>query len=283
MADATKYIIQTVLPRTGCLERQEADGIDSQPIAANVDVCFLVQALGRDFNLARLARYVALAQGAGALPAVVLTKADLAEDVQGAKEQVQQAFPQAHVFAVSSLTGEGIPEIQAYMESGKTYVALGSSGVGKSTLLNAMENRELMKTGVVRDEDQRGRHTTTHRQLFALHNDALYIDTPGMRELALFTHEGLEGSFRDILELAENCRYKDCLHQREPGCAVRQAIYDGELDEGRLDSYRKLKKEERMFHSKQILLTKKVANTKKKRNKTHYKDHMRGGAVPFYD
>jgi len=160
--------------------------------------------------------------------------------------------------------------------------SIASAGTGSalriaSTLLNILTGTEVMKTAAVREEDQRGRHTTTHRQMFCLPNGALYIDTPGIRELALFAYDGLSGSFRDIEDLAKKCKFKDCLHRDEPGCAVRKAIKSGKLDAKRLENYEKMKREESTYQSKQILLRKKVSKAKIKRSNTHYKDYVRGG------
>ena len=275
----SSYLIHAVLPRTSCLQRQKVDGdVEGQVVACNADVCFIIQALQGDFNLPRLDRYIAFAANAQVSPVIVLTKADLVPEVQELGEQVRRIYPDIPVFIVSSLTGAGIMEIREQLEPFKTYVAVGSSGVGKSTLLNVLSGTELMKTAEVREDDQRGRHTTTHRQLFSLPNGALYIDTPGIRELALFEYDGLSSSFRDIEELALKCKFRDCGHRNEPGCAVQRAIRAGNLDEKRLLSYDKMKREENTYQSKQILLNKKVSKAKIKRSKVHYKDYVRGGA-----
>ena len=276
--DNASYIIHGVLPRTSCLQRQKVDGDpEAQVVAANVDACFIVQSLHGDFNIPRLDRYIAFAANASVVPVVILNKADLVPEAEALTEQVRQTYPDITVFMVSSVSGEGVGPIKEYMEPGKTYVAVGSSGVGKSTLVNVLSGTELMKTSAVREEDQRGRHTTTHRQMFLMDNGALFIDTPGIRELALFDYNGLSGSFRDIEELAQACKFKDCLHNDEPECAVREAIENGILDEKRLDSFYKMKREERGYRNKQILLGKKVAKAKIKRSNVHYKDYVRGG------
>lgn len=276
--DNESYIIHAVLPRTSCLQRQKVDGdVEAQVVACNVDVCFIVQSLQGNFNIPRLDRYIAFAVSAGAVPAVILTKADLVPEAGEMAEQVRSTYPDMNVHVISAVSGQGIEEIRDQMEPGKTYVAVGSSGVGKSTLLNILSGAELMPTAAVREYDQRGRHTTTHRQMFYLPNGSLYIDTPGIRELALFEYDGLGGSFRDIAELAKKCKFADCLHQKEPGCAVRRAIKSGALDEKRLENYEKMKREENTYQSKQILLNKKVAKAKIKRSTVHYKDYVRGG------
>lgn len=272
------FLIHAVLPRTSCLQRQKVDGdVEAQVVASNVDVCIIVQSLHGDFNIPRLDRYIAFAANAQVTPVVVLTKADLVPEAEKLTQQVRSTYPDIAVYAVSALSGQGIDQVQDTMVAHQTYVAVGSSGVGKSTLLNVLSGTELMKTAEVREDDQRGRHTTTHRQMFCLPNGSLYIDTPGIRELALFEYDGLSGSFQDIEELAGKCKFRDCLHQDEPGCAVRLAIELGALDAKRLESYEKMKREESMYKSKQILLNKKVSKAKIKRSKVHYKDFVRGG------
>lgn len=276
--DKESWVIIDVLPRQTCLQRQRVDGdVEPQAIAANVDTCLIVQALAGDFSLARLDRYVALAETAGVKPVVVLTKADLVAKAHQLALQVELAHPAIAVHVVSAVTGQGVDELKKAIELGKTHVAVGSSGVGKSTLLNLLAGEEIMKTASVREYDSRGRHTTSHRQMFILPDGAFFIDTPGIRELALFEHCGLTGSFRDIEQLARNCKFKDCAHESEPGCAVRQAIENGELAPERLKSYRKMLREAKLYKQKQVLLDKKLAKAKIKRGKAHYKDFVRGG------
>lgn len=271
------YLIHAVLPRRTCLQRQKVDGdVESQVVACNVDVCLIVQSLHGDFSIPRLARYIAFAANARVAAVIILTKSDLVPDAKEA-EQVRSTYSDIPVYTVSALSGQGIDLVREMLVAGQTYVAVGSSGVGKSTLLNVLAGRELMGTAAVREEDQRGRHTTTTRRMFYLPNGSLYIDTPGMRELALFDYHGMGGSFRDIDELAMSCKFKDCLHSHEPGCAVQQAIESGDLDSKRLESYQKMKREESMHKSKEILLNKKVAKARIKRSKVHYKDFVRGG------
>jgi len=274
----SNYLIHAVLPRTSCLQRQKVDGdVEAQVVASNVDVCFIVQSLHGDFNIPRLDRYIAFAANAQVTPAVILTKADLVSEAEELTEQVRSTYPDLAVYMVSSVSGHGVDQVRELLQPNMTYVAVGSSGVGKSTLLNVLSGAELMKTSQVREYDQRGRHTTTHRQMFRLPNGSLYIDTPGIRELALFEYNGLGGSFGDIEEMASQCKFRDCLHQNEPGCAVQRAISSGELDPKRLDSYEKMKREEMTYKTKQILLNKKVSKAKIKRSNVHYKDFVRGG------
>lgn len=273
-----KYILHNILPRASYLQRQGVDGdLEAQVVAANVDACFIVQSLHGDFSIPRLDRYIAFAANTNVTPVIILTKADLVSESEQLAEKVRLTYPELTVFVASSLLGVGVDSINEYMQSGRTYVAVGSSGVGKSTLVNALAGTELMKTAQVREDDQKGRHTTTHRQMFRLANGALFIDTPGIRELALFEYKGLSGSFRDIEALAQNCKFRDCLHVNEPGCAVQRAIENGQLDQKRIDNFEKMKREERTYKSRQILLNKKVSKAKIKRSNTHYKDFVRGG------
>lgn len=272
-------VIKEVLPRLSCLQRQEADGIDAQVIGANVDLCILVQSVIGDFSIARLDRYIAMVWDAGSVPMVILSKTDLAteEDVREKVNSLEAAFPGVDILAVSAITQIGIASLWSYLEPSKTYMVLGSSGVGKSTLLNLLMGEEMMKTAEVREEDQKGRHTTTHRQMFTLKNGALYIDTPGMWEVGLFNYQGVDKAFKDVETLAKHCKFADCKHQQEPGCAVAEAMEAGSLTEDRWESYLKLKAEEKIHRRKQILLQKKVAKKKIKRQKNHYKDYKRGG------
>ncbi len=269
--------IISVLPRTNCLERQGDFG--SQVIATNIDKCLLIQALGHDFNPSRLDRYVTMVWNAGITPVVLLTKADtISEEEATEKVKLLESYlPGVDILAVSSLTGYGMDRLGPILTPQTTLAALGSSGVGKSTLLNSLMGGEVMATAEVREHDQRGRHTTTHRQMFLLPSGALYVDTPGMRELGLFSYDALDETFKDIQALAARCRFADCTHNREPDCAVRAAINSGELTRERWKSYLTLKQEERFYARKQILLAKQVASARKKRNKVHYSDYKRGG------
>ncbi|MCG7409048.1 ribosome small subunit-dependent GTPase A [Paenibacillus sp. ACRRX] len=244
--------IAGVLPRRGVFARKVAGGRkDAQVIASNVDIALLVTAMTVDFEPRRLERYAALAYDSGALPLVVLTKADAVADPTQAADYVAQAMnavPGAQVYTVSSLTNEGIEELRAALPSGSTVVLVGSSGVGKSTLSNALSGTQHMLTQDIREGDGKGRHTTTHRELLPLSHGAWLIDTPGMREVGLVTLEGNDGhglsdAFEDVEGFAAECRFTDCEHQREPGCAVQQALASGELEAARLTAYRKLQRE----------------------------------------
>ena len=237
--------VHALLPRRTAFVRKAAFSVaDEQVVAANVDVAFLVASMNADLNLRRLERYLATAWQSGATPVVVLTKADLAQDPEAniaAAESVAFGTP---VLAVSAVTGEGMNALAERLKPGETAVLVGSSGVGKSTLVNALAGQELMATAAIREDDAHGRHTTTHRELIRLPSGALILDTPGMRELGLYdAGDGLSATFEDVEALIEGCRFNDCGHTNEPGCAVRQALEDGELDEGRWKSFQKLQRE----------------------------------------
>ncbi|MBQ7871194.1 MAG: ribosome small subunit-dependent GTPase A [Oscillospiraceae bacterium] len=237
--------ITCTLPRKSWFSRRDPDrGRGEQILAANFDYVFLLQSLNRDFNLKRLERYLTLAWQSGAQPVVLLTKADLAEDPTPQLRAVQQVAAGVAVHALSAATGAGLEALEVYLQPGKTVVFLGSSGVGKSSLVNALAGREIMTVGGIRETDSRGRHTTTHRQLLTLDSGAMVIDTPGMRELGIWeAADGLEAAFADVEALAGRCRFRDCRHGEEPGCAVRAALERGELDPGRWARYRQLREE----------------------------------------
>jgi len=238
-------IIHHVLPRRTAFTRKAAgSGGGLQVVAANVDVAFITASLNGDLNPRRLERYLAAAWQSGAAPVVVLTKADLCPDVAAAVAAVEAVAVGAPVLAISSLTGEGLDAVRGYLAAGRTAVMVGSSGVGKSTLLNALLGAERMVTQAIREDDGRGRHTTSHRELIALPGGGLLLDTPGMRELGLWdSDEGVAAAFEDIEALAAACKFGDCGHTNEPGCAVRAALESGALDDGRWQGYRKLQRE----------------------------------------
>jgi ribosome biogenesis GTPase / thiamine phosphate phosphatase len=239
-------VVHAVLPRRSAVIRR-APGDHARPtqvLAANVDVAFLVTSLNAEFNLRRLERYVAVAWESGALPVVLLSKSDLASDVSGQRLAAEATAPGCEVIPVSAVTGDGIEDVRRHLGLGRTVVFLGSSGVGKSSLVNALAGAPLLDTAAIREDDARGRHTTTRRQLLQLH-DGLVIDTPGLRELALADGDGLGETFEELEAVASECRFSDCRHAGEPGCAVRAALGDGRLSAARFASFQKLEREAR--------------------------------------
>jgi ribosome biogenesis GTPase len=240
-APGGRAAIEAVLPRRTKFSRKTPWlKAEEHVLAANVDTVLLLNGLDGDFNLRRLERYLTAAWDSGADPVVVLTKLDLLEDDAKLVEAESIAFG-VPVFGVSNVTGEGIDELRAVLTSRRTFVLLGSSGVGKSTLVNRLAGRRLMPTGDLR-KDGRGRHTTRHRQLLVLPNGALVIDTPGLRELQVWEGD-LDSAFADVAEVAAACRFNDCAHQTEPDCAVKEALATGALDPQRWASYLKLQRE----------------------------------------
>jgi len=251
-------VIHAILPRRSAFTRKAAgELVEAQVIAANVDAVFLVCGLDGDFNLRRIERYVTTAWNSGASPVVVLNKADLRTDLQSVIARVELVAPEVPVVAVSALPGGSLDALQPYLVPRKTVALLGSSGVGKSTLINRLLGEQRFRTAPVSDaEEGRGRHTTTARELVVLPNGALLIDTPGMRELQLWSdEEGLDRAFDDIERLSAQCRFDDCRHEKEPGCAVRAAVQAGALDARRLESYHKLRRELRFLTLKQDVRT----------------------------
>ena len=271
-------IIHRVLPRFSVLSRQAIGRSgEQQLIATNINYAFVVQAVDRDFSLNRLERYLSICNTAGVEPIIVLSKTDLIDEatLSSLQQSIRDRINITDLLCISNSSGNGIEALEARIEAGKTYCLLGSSGVGKSTLLNRLASGELMKTGAISTSTQRGKHVTTHRELIVLPNGGLLIDNPGMREIGIADHsEGLQHTFGQIMELADNCRYADCSHTTEKGCAVREAVRNGQLDARAYENYLKMEREQSHYEAsaaekrkKEKDLSKVLKNYKKTMNK----------------
>lgn len=240
-------VIHHLLPRTTTLSRRAASQQSSrQVIGANIDVALVVQAVEKDFNLNRLERYLAAVHGGGIIPVVVLSKADLltTEALENLEQHLAERHPNQKLLRTSSMEAGGLETLRDFLETGKTYCVLGSSGVGKSTLINGLLGDNVLETQGLSDWNQRGKHTTTHRALFIVPSGGILIDTPGMRELGVADgFDGVERTFEDITALAARCRFSNCRHGDEPGCAVVAALATGELDAEKLANYEKIRRE----------------------------------------
>lgn len=269
--DDSNAVIQSVFPRKSCFIRKAAGpNTQEQVVAANLDTVFICMSLNNDYNIRRLERYLAIAYDSGAEPVVILTKKDLCEDVERPVKEVRETAPGIEVLAVSS-TNDDYDPVLKHIRPGKTIAFLGSSGVGKSTLINKLIGSDRLATNQTGTDDK-GRHTTTHRELITLDNGAFLIDTPGMRELGMWDNEsGIETAFSDIEELSRKCRFSDCSHKTEPGCAIQRALADGVLDRTRWESYLKLKIENEIAANGSQYLESKRAKFKAiaKKNRTN--------------
>ncbi len=277
--DKGDSLIIKTLPRKSYFTRSNNFGkLGEQAIAANFDYVFILMSLNKDFNIARLERYMAIAWQSGGIPGVILTKADLCQDAESYVAEAESSAPGVDVISVSALTRDGIDRIKSLLRPRKTAIFLGSSGVGKSTLINCIAEEELMKTGDIRQEDSKGRHTTTYRQLIMTKEKFMIIDTPGMREIGLWdAMEGLSEAFLDISALEKSCRFSDCTHTKEPGCAIIEALENGSLSPDRWKNYQKLKNENlrsedkmaylRMWREKIRTMEKSQRHAYKNRNK----------------
>ena len=251
--DTNKALIHHVFPRTSIIERQAIGKHgEKQIIATNIDVGLIVQAVNRDFNINRLERYLTICNASNITPIIILTKIDLISETElkSILQDVSSRISNTEIISISNETNIGVDNVKSHISKGKTYCLLGSSGVGKSTLLNALSGEEIMKTGAISDRIDRGKHITTHRELIVLKNGGIIIDNPGMREVGITDGaEGLENTFKTIFELATQCRFSDCTHIHESGCAILEAIEDGEIDEDSYSNYLKMEREKQFFES----------------------------------
>jgi len=253
-------IIKTLERKSFFSRRDPTPGRGEQAVAANFDYVFIMASLNHDFNLKRIERYLTLSWQSGAVPVVVLTKADLVEDFSAQVRAVEKIAIGTDVLAISAKTGYGLDRLSNYLKPRKTMVFLGSSGVGKSSLVNALAQEEIMAVNAIREDDSRGRHTTTYRQLITLPNGAMIIDTPGMRELGMWdVRMGLGEAFTDVESFLGKCKFSDCSHRSEPGCAIKEALASGALSRERWESYIKLKKEAKFSENKTDYLREKSA------------------------
>jgi ribosome biogenesis GTPase len=245
LVDAQSGALQHILPRRSLVKRLSPSGGGLQLIAANVDAAFIVTSCNTDFSPARLERYLSVVLESGIEPVLILTKSDLTDDVVAYQDELHAQFKNIASFVVNALDEASVLPLLPWCAAGQTIALLGSSGVGKSTLVNTLSGHQVQLTQNTRQEDDKGRHTTTNRSLHKLPQGGVILDSPGMRELQIAeAEEGVDLLFADVDELAQMCRFNDCAHQAEPGCAVQQAVTDGDLDPRRLESYGKLKVEE---------------------------------------
>ncbi len=255
-------IVKTRIRKSKFSRKDPDAGMGEQTIAANFDYVFIMMSLNFDFNRKRLERYLTISWQSGGIPVIVLTKADIAEDLERKLELVSQIAIGVDICPISSVTGEGMEKLKKYLQPDKSIVFLGSSGVGKSSFANFLLGQEIMETGAIREDDSKGHHTTTYRQLFILKNGTKIIDTPGMRELGMWVvDEGMEQSFSDLSDLIQNCRFNNCTHTSEPGCAVREALENGTLNKERWKNYLKILRESNIQAAKES--RKKAIETKK--------------------
>lgn len=255
-------VIEEIQERKSIFRRADLKGhaapfvktVNEQVLAANFDYVFIVASLNQNYNVNRIIRYISTTLQSGAKPVVVLTKADLCFDSEKFVEEIKKASDKADVYAVSAKTGKGLEDLKEYLKPGITIALMGSSGVGKSTLVNTIAGEEIMKVNEIRESDARGKHTTTHRELITLPSGVCVIDTPGIRELGMYdAEEGIQDTFSDITALFPRCKFSNCRHQTEPGCAVKLAIQNHEISQERWNLYCKLMKENSWGVKKSVL------------------------------
>ncbi len=276
--DEDKALIHAIYPRTSIVERQVVGKFgQKQIIATNIDYGLIVQAVDRDFNVNRLERYLTICNASGVEPVIILSKIDLINELELKRilNLISERIKKVPIITISNQTHIGFTELAALFEAGKTYCLLGSSGVGKSTLLNNMSGRDLMKTGAISESISRGRHVTSHRELILLGNGGILIDNPGMREVGIAdTTSGLEITFDTIIELSQNCRFNNCTHMHETGCAILAAVESGEIDKDSYENYLKMTREKIHFEST-IEEKRKKDKDLGKMIKSHLKDRKR--------
>jgi ribosome biogenesis GTPase len=279
--DADLAIIHSIFPRKSILERQTIGKYgEKQIISTNIDVAFIVQSINNNFNVNRLERYLSICYSAGIEPVLVISKIDLSSetDINLALKSLETRDRKIIHILLSNITHQGIEQILSFMQKGKTYCVVGSSGVGKSTLINNLLEKNILKTGEISKSTNKGRHITDHRELFVLGNGGIIIDTPGMRELGMTENiDGIKTTFQEIYELSLKCKLPDCKHISEKGCAVLTALNDGLIDPDSLENFRKLRKEQERFqttiaekHRKERAFGKIVKNYKKDMRKNGY-------------
>lgn len=279
--DSGFSIIHGILPRFSIISRQAVSQFgEVQIIATNIDYAFLIQAVDRDFNINRLERYLTICYSSDVSPIIVLSKTDLIDEqrINGILNDIKLRIKNVPVIAISNETQNGYEAIKKTIEKGKTYCMLGSSGVGKSTLLNNLSGRTIMRTDTISQSTNKGRHVTSHRELIILENGGILVDNPGMREVGIAdTTSGLEITFDKIVSLSQNCKFKDCTHTRETGCSILEAVEKGDIDKNSYENYLKLEREKAHFEltvvekrKKDKELGKIIKNYKKDMNKNKY-------------
>ena len=281
--DESQAVIQGILPRKTCLKRKYGGKNETQIIAANIDVAFAVESVGRDYNLNRFERYFAIASAGGIKPAIILNKADLIlkEELELKINEIKSRFKNIDFIFTSAITSEGLDELRSYIEKGKTYCFLGSSGVGKSSLINKLLGEDIIRTEQVSASAARGKHATTSREIYFLDNGGIVIDNPGMREVGMTeTGAGIDKLFDEITILAEKCKFVDCTHIHEPGCEVLAALANGKLDQGKYSNYINLKKEAEYYEMTKLEKREKDRQFGKFINKT--KKELKKASSKFY-